>query len=77
MTVTCWVLTTIGVVRLLKAEKIPAGYKKMVRMQIAGDMKAALLLFTPDLWREDVLLANAGPCATLVLGNKGLELLRL
>ena len=64
-----------GVVRLLKAEKIPAGYRNMVHAQVSGEMETSLLLFTPDLDSENILLADAvveGACATLVIGNKGL-----
>ena len=64
--------TTMGVVRLLKAEKIPAGYQKRVRTRTVGDMKATLLLFTPVLWSENVLLADAiveGPCASREQGT--------
>ena len=70
----------VGTVQLLRAEKFPAGYQKMIRAQVVGELKSALLLFTPDLDQDDVLLADPvleGPCATLMVGNKGVENLHL
>ena len=70
---------TVGVVLLLKGEKLPAGHRKMVQAKIHGAVDAALLLFTPALTREDLSLADAvldvtnGPCTTLVVQNGGLE----
>ena len=65
---------------MTEAEKIPAGYKKMVRVRVDGEMKTSLLLFTPGLISEDILLADAAvdrACATLVIGNKGPGPIRL
>ena len=66
----------IGVVKLLKAKMIPAGYRRMARTQVAGELQTAMLLFTPGPHGGDVLLADAvveGPCATQITGNKGLQ----
>ena len=38
-----------GVVSLLKAVKVPPGYRKIVKTQISGDLEESLLLFTPEL----------------------------
>ena len=63
-----------GIVRLLEAERIPAGYRKMVKTQVLGEEGASLLLFTPGCREEDILLADGaleGPCATMVITNRG------
>ena len=41
-----------GVVRLLKAIKVPPGYKKVVTTRICGELEHSLLLFTPQLERQ-------------------------
>ena len=49
----------VGIVRLLKSVKIPAGYKEMVKAQIHGEVATnVLLLFTPTLLVPDVLLPD-------------------
>lgn len=43
-------------------------------MQTIGDMETVLLPFTPDLERENILVADGaveGYCHMLVIGNKG------
>jgi len=74
---------TVGVVRLLQTTKIPAGYGKMVRARVDGEIAGALLLFTPSAVEGGVKLADGmvevgdGPCVTLVVENHGRETLRL
>ena len=65
----------VGVVRLLRTEKLRPGQKKMIRARIQGEVEAALLLFTPKDVRGQVLLADAaiegahGSCTTLIIQN--------
>ena len=65
-----------GVVHLLTAEKIPAGYQKMVRVQFREDVATPFAMFTPGSVNHNLLIPDAvlnGPCATLVVANRGLE----
>ena len=48
----------VGIVRLLKTTKVPAGYQKMVRTKIEGEINDALLLFEP-LPENDYSLPDA------------------
>ena len=70
----CEPMGPVGVVRLLKSEQIPAGYRKMVR---AREVASAMLMFTSEIRKEDVLLPDAvfegteGACLTLVVSNRG------
>ena len=60
--------------RLLTAANIPAGYRKMIRVQLMGDLDLYLTLFTPNSAGEALLLADAvvgGHCTTMVATNKG------
>ena len=72
-----------GVVRLLQTTKIPAGYGKMVRSRVDGEIEAALFLFIPSALGRGVELADGvvevgeGPCVMLVVENHGREMLRL
>jgi len=71
------------VVHLLQTTKIPAGYQKVVRARVDGEIAGALLLFTPSAVEGGVELADGmvevgdGPCVTLVVENHGRETLRL
>ena len=51
--------STGGVVRLVNAEKILTGHRKMVQTQVLGEVDTALLQFIPDGQREYILLADA------------------
>ena len=69
-----------GVVRLLKAVKVPPGYQKAVRARICGELEHSLLLFTPhpepnyDLLLPDgAIEGEGGSRATVILENHGLE----
>ena len=42
-----------GEVSLLQTMKIPAGYKKMIRSSVRGEVEECLLLFTPTIEDED------------------------
>ena len=69
-----------GMVHLLTATKIPAGYRKMVRVQLLGDSSPHLVMFTPRSVADQVLFVDAvfaGPCATLVATNKGTQAVHL
>ena len=43
---------TVGVVRLLKAMRIPAGYRKVVRAKVVGMGDGTTLLFTA--WKREI-----------------------
>ena len=79
----CEPMGPVGVVRLLRSEKIPAGYRKTVRARIHGEVGSAMLMFTPETRKEDVLLPDAvfegaeGACITLVVTNRGPTAVRL
>jgi hypothetical protein len=68
-----------GVVRLLTAVKVPPGYMKTVKTQISGELDNSLLLFTPELGKQHLLLPDAAleggdtSEATVVILNQGLE----
>ena len=69
-----------GMVHLLTATKIPAGYRKMVRVQLVGDSSPHLVMFTPRSVADQVLFVDAvfaGSCATLVATNKGTQAVHL
>jgi hypothetical protein len=65
-----------GVVRLFTAIKIPARYRMMARVHWEGDANPSLVMLTPDSMGKKVLLNDGvleGPCATLIITNKGME----
>ena len=72
-----------GEVSLLQTMKIPAGYKKMIRASVRGEVEESLLLFTPTIEDERLRLADgaiecrSGRCTTLVVENHGTEKLTL
>ena len=72
-----------GVVRLLTAVRVPPGYMKTVRTQISGELDNSLLLFTPDLSEQHVLLPEAAiergahSEAVVVVLNRGMEPIHL
>ena len=72
-----------GVVRLLTAVRVPPGYMKTVRTQVSGVLDNSLLLFTPDLSEQHVLLPEAAiergdhSEAVLVVLNRGMEPIHL
>ena len=47
-----------GVVRLLKTVKVPPGYQKAVRACICGELESSLLLFTPYIEHQYLLLPD-------------------
>ena len=69
-----------GVVRLLTATRIPSGHRKMVQVQLLGDIDCDLVVFTPNSMDKGILLADAvlaGPCATMIVTNSGAEVMCL
>ena len=68
---------TDGEVRLLQANRIPAGYQKLVRGKVKQDLDSELLLFTPRSLENDVLLPDSevtlqeDKLVTLVVCNHG------
>ena len=70
-------------VSLLQTVKIPAGYKKMIRASVRGEVEESLLLFTPNIEDERLQLGDgaiecgSGRCTTLVVENHGTEKLTL
>ena len=62
---------------LLKAVKVPPGYKKVVTTRICGELEHSLLLFTQrqcDLILPDgAIEGESGSSATIVIENHGLE----
>ena len=71
--------TTIptGVVCLLNATRIPAGYKKMVRAKVEGHIHEKMSLFTPTPQEDGLMIADSavdlsdGSCVILVVQNPG------
>ena len=69
--------STEGVVCLLTATKVPAGHQKRIRGKIIHQLEEELLLFTPNLPDENVLLPDcvvergADQFVTLVVENHG------
>jgi hypothetical protein len=48
----------VGEVRLLQAMKVPPGYRKIIRGQLHGAIRGALMLFTPTLDNPAVQMAK-------------------
>ena len=75
--------TTTAEIRLLQTVKVPAGYRKIARGLVQGDVGDTLLLFTstvdiPDLLLADGALEGGGDgCRTLILENHATEKLWL
>ena len=73
----------MGEVSLLQTMKIPAGYKKMIRVSVRGEVEESLLLFSPTMEDERLRLADGavecgrGRCTTLVVENHSTEKLTL
>ena len=65
----------VGVVRLLHATRVPAHYRKMVRVKAEGWRHTELSLFTPEDVMPDLVMADAmlqmerGDCATILVEN--------
>ena len=72
-----------GVVRLLNAARIPAGYQKMVRAKVEGDVREKMSLFTPLPLENGLVMADSavdlseGNCVVLVVQNRGPTPVRL
>ena len=76
-------MSEIGEVCLLQTTKIPAGYKKTVRVNVRGAVDNALLLFTLTLDQGPLQMADGaiecgdGRCATVIVENHRQEKLTL
>ena len=72
-----------GVVRLLNAARIPAGYQKMVRAKVEGDVREKMSLFTPLPLENGLVMADSavdlseGNCVVFVVQNRGPTPVRL
>ena len=70
-------------VKLLQAARIPAGYKKMVRVVVDAPVSKDLLLFTPELdnptlsVEDGAFQLDGGKHLTLIVANIGEQPLKL
>ena len=75
--------TPEGEVRLLKATKIPARHRKLIRGTVDQELSDELLLFSPDMPSSDILLVEStvttreDHLVTLVVENHGYAAVRL
>jgi hypothetical protein len=73
----------MGTVHLLKAEKVPAGHRKLIPVRVRGEVGPALLLFEPGRATGNIVVADAviegGPelCATMLVENRSTTPARL